>query len=412
MNGQPLTECQQQDLPDDPGQRVLQRRSTAPAATRRTSSIKEGDGQSQASPACGPSSSRRTPDHVPSAAPQRVLVATAVPAERDAVARAFDGPGRSRRRGDPGPAALPRAGRSGVRPARRRASAPASAAASTAAALTAAALRGTPYDLVVSAGIGGGFLPDAPVGSLVVADEITAADLGAETADGFLPVDRARLRRPSPTVPPRRPGTEAAAATGAPRRHRPDRLDRDRHRRARRRAARPPPGRARRGHGGLRGGRGGRRARRARAGDPRGLQPGRPARPRRLADRRGARARSPWPSGSSRPSWRVGTRMTPCTTAGPAAGHAADRVLALPERHLRLRRPGPRPRPGRARARRDLRRHRHHQRHGRARRVRRAEGVVRRAAVGPRRVRAAALRRRAGPGLRPAGPHPGAGRRT
>ncbi|MFD5795378.1 futalosine hydrolase, partial [Streptomyces diastatochromogenes] len=65
---------------------------------------------------------------------------------------------------------------------------PALAAASTATALTAAALDGSPYDVVVSAGIGGGFQPEAPVGSLVVADAITVADLGAETADGFLPV--------------------------------------------------------------------------------------------------------------------------------------------------------------------------------------------------------------------------------
>ncbi|CAM5631228.1 Futalosine hydrolase [Streptomyces fumanus] len=65
---------------------------------------------------------------------------------------------------------------------------PALAAAGAATALTAAALDGRPYGLVVSAGIGGGFAPGAPVGSLVVADEITAADLGAETADGFLPV--------------------------------------------------------------------------------------------------------------------------------------------------------------------------------------------------------------------------------
>lgn len=65
---------------------------------------------------------------------------------------------------------------------------PAAAAAGTATALTAAALEGRPYTLVVSAGIAGGFQPWAPVGSLVVADEITAADLGAETADGFVPV--------------------------------------------------------------------------------------------------------------------------------------------------------------------------------------------------------------------------------
>ncbi|MER7403997.1 futalosine hydrolase [Streptomyces sp. NPDC000070] len=65
---------------------------------------------------------------------------------------------------------------------------PALAAASTSSALTAAALQGEPYGLVVSAGIGGGFQPDARVGSLVVADEIVAADLGAETEDGFLSV--------------------------------------------------------------------------------------------------------------------------------------------------------------------------------------------------------------------------------
>ncbi|MEV5941608.1 futalosine hydrolase [Streptomyces sp. NPDC051994] len=52
----------------------------------------------------------------------------------------------------------------------------------------AAALAGTPYDLVVSAGIGGGFPALAPLGSLVVASEIVAADLGAGSADGFIPV--------------------------------------------------------------------------------------------------------------------------------------------------------------------------------------------------------------------------------
>ncbi|MEW2185064.1 futalosine hydrolase [Streptomyces cellulosae] len=110
-------------------------------------------------------------------------MATAVPAERDAVAEAFPGPVRERRlpgavvhRVTDGPGLLA----AGVGPA--------AAAASTAAALTAAALEGRPYGLVVCAGIGGGFAPDAPLGSLVVADAITAADLGAETADGFLPV--------------------------------------------------------------------------------------------------------------------------------------------------------------------------------------------------------------------------------
>ncbi|MEU5363269.1 futalosine hydrolase [Streptomyces sp. NPDC005925] len=108
----------------------------------------------------------------------RVLVATAVPPERDAVAQAFPAlepaPGIAHGPVSPDVLAV------GVGPAR--------AAAHTAAALTAAALRGAPYDLVVSAGIAGGFAPHAPLGCLVLADEITAADLGADTADGFLPV--------------------------------------------------------------------------------------------------------------------------------------------------------------------------------------------------------------------------------
>ncbi|MET9151775.1 futalosine hydrolase [Streptomyces griseoflavus] len=139
----------------------------------------------------------------------RVLVATAVPAERDAVARAFPGPveeivlpGTTVHRVT-GAADLLAAGVG-----------PALAAASTAAALTAAALDGRPYRLVVSAGIGGGFPPRAPLGSLVVADEITAADLGAETPDGFLPVTDLGFG----TVTHRPPAAlvrEAAAASGA-----------------------------------------------------------------------------------------------------------------------------------------------------------------------------------------------------
>jgi futalosine hydrolase len=141
--------------------------------------------------------------------PLNVLVATAVPAERDAVARAASGPAREVSRPGvtlhrtPGGWDLLAAGVG-----------PALAAASTAAALTAAACAGTPYGLVVSAGIGGGFAPHAPVGSLVVADEITAADLGAETAEGFLPVTELGFG----TVTHRPPGNlvrEAAAATGA-----------------------------------------------------------------------------------------------------------------------------------------------------------------------------------------------------
>lgn len=65
---------------------------------------------------------------------------------------------------------------------------PAAAARSTAALMTGA------YDLVVNAGIAGGFMNRAAVGSIVVADEIIAADLGAETENGgFSDLDRLGL---------------------------------------------------------------------------------------------------------------------------------------------------------------------------------------------------------------------------
>ncbi|MFI5553839.1 futalosine hydrolase [Streptomyces sp. NPDC051738] len=127
------------------------------------------------------------------AARLRVLVATAVPAERDAVAGALPVPG----------ADLIAVG---VGPAR--------AAAATATALTTAALEGAPYGLVVSTGIAGGFAPHAPVGSLVVADEITAADLGAQTPDGFLPVTELGFGTVTHR-PPEALVREIAAATGA-----------------------------------------------------------------------------------------------------------------------------------------------------------------------------------------------------
>lgn len=63
---------------------------------------------------------------------------------------------------------------------------PASAAASTAKMLAA-----SPVDLVISAGIGGGFKEYADIGSLVIADHIIAADLGAEhPQDIFTSVDK------------------------------------------------------------------------------------------------------------------------------------------------------------------------------------------------------------------------------
>lgn len=120
-------------------------------------------------------------------------MATAVPAERDAVARALTAPCVDLIAVGVGPA---------------------QAAAATATALTTAALRGAPYGLVVSAGIAGGFAPHAPVGSLVVADEITAADLGAETPDGFLPVTELGFGTVTHR-PPEALVREVAAVTGA-----------------------------------------------------------------------------------------------------------------------------------------------------------------------------------------------------
>ncbi|MBW7476101.1 futalosine hydrolase [Paenibacillus oenotherae] len=94
----------------------------------------------------------------------RVLVITAVEAERDAVVRGLRG------------AAGFDVVAAGVGTAR-------------AAAGTAAALAAGGYRLVISAGIGGGFEGRAAVGTVVVASKVIAADLGAETPEGFLSLD-------------------------------------------------------------------------------------------------------------------------------------------------------------------------------------------------------------------------------
>lgn len=131
----------------------------------------------------------------------RVLVVTAVAAEADAVS---GGLGIGAGRAHPGVDVLA----AGVGPA--------AAASGTARALTLASVAAAPapYDLVVSAGIGGGFQPLAPVGSLVVADAIVAADLGAETPEGFVPVDGLGFGR---TVhhPPPEPAARIAGLLGA-----------------------------------------------------------------------------------------------------------------------------------------------------------------------------------------------------
>ncbi|WP_328669743.1 futalosine hydrolase [Streptomyces sp. NBC_00328] len=135
-------------------------------------------------------------------------MATAVPAEREAVAAASSGTAREIRL--PG-ATLHRTGGHDLLAA---GVGPALAAASVSAALTAAALGGTPYRLVVCAGIAGGFQPGAPVGSLVVADDIVAADLGAEAPEGFLPVTELGFGTVSHR-PPKSLVREAAAVTAA-----------------------------------------------------------------------------------------------------------------------------------------------------------------------------------------------------
>jgi len=97
----------------------------------------------------------------------RVLIVTAVAAERDAVLR-----GLGESEGD----TLFDVRAVGVGPA-------------AAAAGTAMALAEQPYRLVISAGIAGGFAGAAELGELALADRIIAADLGAETPDGFASVD-------------------------------------------------------------------------------------------------------------------------------------------------------------------------------------------------------------------------------
>ncbi|GAF64763.1 hypothetical protein BTS2_1659 [Bacillus sp. TS-2] len=49
------------------------------------------------------------------------------------------------------------------------------------------------YDLVINAGIAGGFQGRADIGSIVIATEIQAADLGSESPEGFLKLEELGL---------------------------------------------------------------------------------------------------------------------------------------------------------------------------------------------------------------------------
>ncbi|HZU57132.1 MAG TPA: futalosine hydrolase [Actinocrinis sp.] len=61
--------------------------------------------------------------------------------------------------------------------------------AAVAAAATAVALAREPFDLVVSAGIGGVFPESGGLGDLLIAERIIAADLGADGPEGFQSVE-------------------------------------------------------------------------------------------------------------------------------------------------------------------------------------------------------------------------------
>ncbi|MEU7511821.1 futalosine hydrolase [Streptomyces sp. NPDC042898] len=161
----------------------------------------------------------------------RILIVTAVAAEADSVAAGLD-PDTAWE-----PLALP-----GGLTLRRHAEGvdllvggvgPAAVAAATGTALAYAALADasladasladatarTPYDLVVSAGIAGGFAPRAPIGTVVVSEAIVAADLGAETPDGYLAVEELGFGRSVHPVPPALTGPLAAALRAAGRPH-------------------------------------------------------------------------------------------------------------------------------------------------------------------------------------------------
>jgi futalosine hydrolase len=72
-----------------------------------------------------------------------------------------------------------------------------------AAAATATALAHSPYDVVLSLGICGGFAGAAEIGQLVVATDLVAADLGADSPGGFLAMGQLGWAEDAHTVDPR-----------------------------------------------------------------------------------------------------------------------------------------------------------------------------------------------------------------
>src|SRR5689334_18111773 len=100
----------------------------------------------------------------------RVLVVTAVEAEREAVLRGLAADGAA-------PGVFVETAGVG----------PVAAAAATARLL---ALANETFDAILSAGIAGGVAGRVPVGGVVVATGSVAADLGADSPGGFLSLDR------------------------------------------------------------------------------------------------------------------------------------------------------------------------------------------------------------------------------
>lgn len=112
----------------------------------------------------------------------RLLVVTAVEAERDAVVRGLppeilDDSGRPDRTNHPRSVTVVAGGVG-----------PAAAAAAAARWLTLAAAAGRPYEGVLSAGIAGGFADRVPIGGTVIGTRTVAAELGADSPEGFTPL--------------------------------------------------------------------------------------------------------------------------------------------------------------------------------------------------------------------------------
>jgi futalosine hydrolase len=146
----------------------------------------------------------------------RILIVTAVTAERDAVTSRLERAAEAAESAETAETPEVEVLAAGVGPA--------AAAAGTATALTTAACGGSPFSLVVSAGIAGGF--GQPLGGTVVASSIVAADLGAvippapggEAPTGFASVADlgfgAAEHRPPPALV-RAVAEAAGAASGA-----------------------------------------------------------------------------------------------------------------------------------------------------------------------------------------------------